>query len=78
MPGDTVNYQDLAPKYGYNITVYAQWEPLYRLEIDPSKGKYQGDPQRQTFWLGQNDRKKIDDATRIGYNFKGWRIDVLR
>lgn len=77
MPGDTVTYQDLAPKYGYNITVYAQWEPLYRLEIDPSKGQYQGDPQR-TFWLGQNDRETIYDATRIGYNFKGWRIDVLR
>ena len=78
MPGDTVNYQDLAPKYGYNITVYAQWEPLYKLEIDPSKGEYKGDPQRQTFWLGQNDRKIIEDAKRIGYNFHGWRIDVLR
>ena len=79
MPGDTVNYQDLAPKYGYNITVYAQWEPLYKLEIDPSKGEYnKGDPQRQTFWLGQNDSKIIEDAKRIGYNFHGWRIDVLR
>lgn len=73
-PGDTVNYQDLAPKYGYNITMYAQWEPLYKLEIDPSKGEYQGDPQKQTFWLGQNGTQRIDDATRIGYNFKGWRI----
>ena len=78
MPGDTVNYQDLAPKYGYDITMYAQWELLYRLEIDPSKGEYHGDPQKQTYWLGRDDKKLIGDATRIGYNFRGWRIDMLR
>lgn len=78
MPGDTVSYQALAPKYGYDITMYAQWEPLYKLEINPQSGEYLGNSQKQTYWLGKDDEKIIDDATRIGYNFRGWTIDVLR
>lgn len=78
MPGDTVTYQALAPKYGYNIIMYAQWEPLYKLEINPQSGEYLGNSQKQTYWLGKDDEKIIDDATRIGYNFRGWTIDILR
>ena len=81
--GDMLRYDELTSEFGYEMTLYAMWEPLYVLKIDPSGGEYKsqsGVTQSEVtkYWLGQNDQEIIKDATRIGYNFKGWRIDVLR
>lgn len=81
--GDMLRYDELTSEFGYEMTLYAMWEPLYVLKIDPSGGEYKsqsGVTQSEVtkYWLGQNDTEIIKDATRIGYNFHGWRIDVLR
>ena len=38
--GDMLRYDELTSEFGYEMTLYAVWEPLYVLKIDPSGGKY--------------------------------------
>lgn len=60
-----------------NITLYAQWEPLYKLTVDPNDGKYTDSSTGQSYsqpsaWeLVENETKRINDSFRPGYNFKG-------
>ena len=58
------------------MTLYAVWEPLYMLRIDPAGGKYNESSGITEYWLGQADTKEIEDSTRLGYNFRGWTIDI--
>lgn len=36
--GDMLRYDELTSEFGYEMTLYAMWEPLYLLKIDPSGG----------------------------------------
>lgn len=76
--GDMLRYDELTSEFGYEMTLYAMWEPLYLLKIDPSGGQYKSQSEATKYWLGQGDVKQVEDATRIGYNFRGWRIDMFR
>lgn len=75
--GDMLKYDELTSEFGYEMTLYAIWEPLYVLKIDPSGGEYNSQSESTKYWLGKDDIKQVEDATRIGYNFKGWRINML-
>lgn len=77
-PGDSISYSIATPKYGYNLTLYAIWEQLYKLQVDPNRGKYNESTDIAEYWLSNKEEKTINDATRIGYNFRGWTIDILR
>lgn len=78
MPGDRLSYYDavVTKNYGQEITLYAQWKPIYTLYVKPNGGLWQGNHQITTFDMFTDDRLYIIDATRLGYNFKGWRINL--
>ena len=78
MPGDRLSYYDavVTKNYGQKITLYAQWKPIYTLYVKPNGGLWQGNHQITTFDMFTDDRLYIIDATRLGYNFKGWRINL--
>ena len=59
---------NLSGTYTYKIDIQAT------LYIDPNKGSYMNKPgvQKQILIIGG--KQLIEDAERIGYNFKGWRI----
>lgn len=74
--GEEISY-DFIIKTGQNIlTLYAQWDPLYILTIDPNGGLWSGLANKQTFEMAQQTTKMINDGTRVGYNFKGWVFDT--
>lgn len=75
-PGDLLQYDVLTPEFGYEMTLYAVWEPLYMLRIDPAGGKYNEYGGVTEYWLGQADTKEIKDSARLGYNFSGWTINI--
>lgn len=64
-----------------NITLYAQWEPLYKLTVDPNDGTYtdsstgQSYSQPSTWELIENETKRINDSFRPGYNFRGYQFN---
>lgn len=49
---------------------------IYKLEVDPQDGMWQNQSLVETFWLENSKEKIIPDAKRIGYNFKGWKINT--
>lgn len=59
-----------------DLTLYAVWVIIYKLEVDPQDGMWQNQSLVQTFWLENSKEKIIPDAQRIGYNFKGWKINT--
>lgn len=74
--GEEISY-DFIIKTGQNVLMlYAQWDPLYILTIDPNGGLWSGLANKQTFEMAQQTTKMINDGTRIGYNFKGWIFDT--
>lgn len=77
-PGDRLSYYDavVTKNYGQQVTLYAHWEPIYTLYVKPNGGLWQGNHQITTFDMLKGDRLYIIDATRLGYNFKGWRINL--
>lgn len=64
-----------------NITLYAQWEPLYKLTVNPNGGVYTDRSTGQQFsyssiWeLIQNEKKQINDSNRAGYSFRGYEFN---
>lgn len=77
VPGDKLSYYDavVTKNYGQEITLYAQWQPIYTLYVKPNGGLWQGSDQIKTFDMLHGDILQIIDATRLGYNFKGWSIN---
>ena len=74
--GEEISY-DFIIKTGQNVLMlYAQWDPLYILTIDPNGGLWSGLANKQTFEMAQQTTKMINDGTRVGYNFKGWVFDT--
>lgn len=59
-----------------DLTLYAVWVIIYKLEVDPQDGLWQNQSLVETFWLENSKEKIIPDAQRIGYNFKGWKINT--
>lgn len=59
-----------------DLTLYAIWVIIYKLEVDPQDGLWQNQSLVETFWLENSKEKIIPDAKRTGYNFKGWRINT--
>lgn len=59
-----------------DLTLYAIWAIIYKLEVDPQSGMWQNQSLVQTFWLEKDEEKIIHDAQRIGYSFSGWRISA--
>ena len=78
VPGDKLSYYDavVTKNYGQEITLYAQWQPIYTLYVKPNGGLWQGSNQIKTFDMLHDDILQIMDATRLGYNFKGWSINM--
>lgn len=70
--GDVVSYDYILQTGQNTLTLYAQWEPLYILTVDPNGGLWSGSQNKQTFEMAQKVTKVIEDAARIGYNFVGW------
>lgn len=74
--GEEISY-DFIIKTGQNVlTLYAQWDPLYILTVDPNGGLWSGLANKQTFEMAQQTTKMINDGTRVGYNFKGWMFNT--
>lgn len=59
-----------------DLTLYAVWVIIYKLEVDPQDGMWQNQSLVETFWLENSKEKIIPDAKRTGYNFKGWKINT--
>lgn len=64
-----------------DTNLYAQWEPLYKLTVDPNDGTYtdsstgQSYSQPSTWELIENETKRINDSFRPGYNFRGYQFN---
>lgn len=64
-----------------NITLYAQWEPLYKLTVDPNGGTYTDSSTGHSYsqpsnWeLIEDETKRINDSLRSGYNFSGYQFN---
>lgn len=76
-PGESIQYSLATPKYGYSLKLYAIWEPLYKLIVNPDGGIYQDSNISTEYWLGTGNTESIKDGVRIGYNFKGWTINII-
>lgn len=59
-----------------DLTLYAIWAIIYKLEVDPQSGMWHGQNLVQTFWLEKDEEKIIEDSIRTGYNFRGWRVST--
>ena len=59
-----------------NLTLYAQWTPVYLLTVNPNGGSWNSSQNTVQYWMEHAETKIISDAQRIGYNFKGWKINA--
>ena len=66
------------------VNLYAQWTPLYKLQVDPNKGNWTNpitnytQKNKQEIWLAESDSLAMMDPTRTGYNFRGWIIGNVK
>lgn len=62
-----------------NISEAGVYVAPYILSVNPNGGTYMGNRNITSYKLKQKETLTIEDAKdKIGYNFRGWKIDVLR